>query len=74
MVAAQLMEEARQRLSEKVDRIKEGAHKWADSGRDPSVIAQAMEEKFKPLIEAGKIVEAEAELDRVLEQLNKDAK
>jgi Spy/CpxP family protein refolding chaperone len=71
---AQLMEEARKRLSEKIERIKEGAHKWAESGRDPSVIAQAMEEKFKPLMDAGRIVEAEAELDRLLEQLNNGAK
>jgi Spy/CpxP family protein refolding chaperone len=71
---AQLMEEARQRLSKKVERIQEGARQWADSGRDPSVIAQAMQEKFKPLIEAGKIVGAEAELDRLLEQLDNDAK
>jgi hypothetical protein len=33
-----------------------------------------MEGKFKPLIEAGKVLEAEAVLDRVLEQLAKDAK
>ena len=33
-----------------------------------------MEEKFKPLMDAGKLVEAEAELDRLLEQLNSDAK
>jgi len=33
-----------------------------------------MEEKFKPLLDAGKVIEAEAELDRVLEQLKPDAK
>jgi hypothetical protein len=33
-----------------------------------------MEEKFKPLIEAGKVIEAEAELDRVLQQIKQDAK
>jgi hypothetical protein len=33
-----------------------------------------MEEKFKPLMEAGKAIEAEAELDRVLEQLTQGAK
>jgi tetratricopeptide (TPR) repeat protein len=62
------------RLTEKVERVKEGARKWAASGRDPSAIAKAMEERFKPLIEAGKVVEAEAELDRVLEQLKQDEK
>ena len=58
------------RLTDKVARIKAGAQKWAACGRDPSAIAQAMEQKFKPLMEAGKVVEAEAELDRVLAQLN----
>jgi Spy/CpxP family protein refolding chaperone len=71
---SQLGDDARKRLSEKVERVKEGVQTWAASGRDPSVIAQTMEEKFKPLIDAGKIVEAEAELDRVLEQLKQGAK
>jgi Spy/CpxP family protein refolding chaperone len=71
---ARLGEEARRRLSEKVERVKAGAQKWAESGRDPSEIARAMEEKFKPLIDAGKIIEAEAELDRLLDQLNQDTK
>lgn len=70
----QLAEDARKRLSEKVESVKEGAQKWAASGRDPSAILKTMEEKFKPLIEAGKAIEAEAELDRVLEQLKQDAK
>ena len=71
---AQLAEDARKRLSEKVERVQEGAQKWAASGRDPSAIGKTMEEKVKPLLEAGKIIEAEAELDRVLEQLKQDAK
>lgn len=69
---AQLGEDARKRLTEKVERVTQGAQKWATSGRDPSAILKTMEEKFKPLIEAGKVIEAEAELDRVLEQLAKD--
>jgi Spy/CpxP family protein refolding chaperone len=71
---ARLGEDARKRLSGKVERVKAGAQKWAESGRDPSEIAKAMEEKFKPLIDSGKIVEAEDELDRLLEQLGQDAK
>ena len=62
------------RLTEKVERVKAGARQWAESGRDPSVIGKLMEEKFKPLMAAGKIVEAEAEVDRVLEQLKPGAK
>jgi hypothetical protein len=37
-------------------------------------IAKTMEEKVKPLLEAGKFSEAEPELDRVLEQLKPDGK
>jgi Spy/CpxP family protein refolding chaperone len=71
---ARLTEDARRRLSEKVEQVKEGVQKWAADGRDPSAIGQAMEEKFKPLIDSGKVIEAEAELDRLLEQLKQDAK
>jgi Spy/CpxP family protein refolding chaperone len=66
---AQLGEDVRQRLTQKLERVQAGAHKWAESGRDPSEVLRAMEEKFKPLMDAGKVVEAEAELDRALEQL-----
>ncbi len=68
---AQLGEDTRKRLSEKVERVKAGATKMAEGGTDPSAILKAMDEKFKPLMESGKVIEAEAELDRVLEQLTK---
>ena len=71
---AQLAEAVRKRLTEKVERVTAGVKKWSASGRDPSEILKAMEEKFKPLLEAGKAVEAEAELDRVIELLKPDAK
>ncbi|MGO8751163.1 MAG: Spy/CpxP family protein refolding chaperone [Thermoguttaceae bacterium] len=67
-------EAVRKRLTEKVDRVKQGVQKWADSGHDPSAIFKTMTEKFKPLMDAGKVVEAEAELDRVLEQFKPDTK
>ena len=67
-------ETAHRRLPAKIERVQEGAHQWMASGRDPSAIAKTMEEKVKPLLDAGKFSEAEAELDRVLEQLNKDGK
>jgi Spy/CpxP family protein refolding chaperone len=70
---AQFTQDTRKRLSEKVERVKEGAEKWGARGRDPSAIAKAMEEKVKPLLDAGKIIEAEAELDRILEKLKLDA-
>jgi Spy/CpxP family protein refolding chaperone len=69
---ASLSEEVRRRLTEKVERVQAGAHQWAESGRDPSSVLKSMEEKFKPLMESGKVIEAEAELDRVLEQLKED--
>lgn len=62
-------DDATKRLTDKIGRIKEGVQKWTASGRDISEIHTTMEEKFKPLMEAGKMAEAEAELDRVLEQL-----
>jgi Spy/CpxP family protein refolding chaperone len=71
---AQLIEATRTRLTEKVNRVKEGAQKWADSGRDPSAILKTMEEQVKPLLDAGKVIQAEAELDRLLQRLTADAK
>jgi hypothetical protein len=68
------VEAAHRRLTEKIERVKQGAQKWAASGRDPSAILQTMQEKVGPLIKAGKFSESEPEVDRVLEQLNQDAK
>jgi len=70
----QLGEDIRQRLTKKVQRVQQGARQWAESGRDPSVILTTMQEKVGPLLEAGKVIEAEPELDRVLELLKQDAK
>lgn len=63
------IEEASKRVTQKVDRVKQIAHAWENAGRDTSSIAKTMDEKVRPLVEAGKLIEAEAELDRVLEQL-----
>ena len=71
---AQFTETMRRRLSEKVERVKEGAQKWAASGRDPSAIAQAMQEKVRPLLDGGKVREADVELDRLLAERTRDAK
>jgi len=71
---AQLIAATRKRLTEKVERVKQGVQKWADSGRDPSDILKTMGEKFKPLLDAGKVIEAEAELDRLLKRLAPDTK
>lgn len=71
---AQFAEDMRLRLSDKVERVKEGAQEWEASGRDTSEIAQAMQEKIKPLLDSGQPIAAEAELDRLLEQLKQGAK
>ncbi len=62
-------EAMRKRLTDKVALLRAGMQKWAESGRDPSALGQTMQEKFKPLIEAGKPVEAETVLDRLLQEL-----
>jgi len=66
------VEAVRKRISGKVERVKQGAQRWAASGRDPSAILKMMEEKVGPLFEAGKPKEAEAELDRVLKALGQE--
>ena len=62
------------RIRRKMETLQAGFRRWQNAGGDPSTIAKTMEEKFKPLLEAGKLIEAEAELDRALEQLKQDAK
>lgn len=59
----------RQRITAKVERVKEGVQTWMASGRDPAAILKAMQETVKPLFDDGKATEAEAELDRLLERL-----
>lgn len=66
---AQLADETRQRFTAKVERIQQAVQHWAADGRDPSAIAHTMETKVRPLIDQGKVIEAEAELDRLLVQL-----
>jgi hypothetical protein len=68
------IEQTRRRLTEKIERVKKVAQQWAASGRDPSAISRTMEQKFKPLMEEGRVADAEAELDRLLEQLERDGR
>ena len=67
-------EMVRKRITEKVALVQAGVQKSQASGRDPSAIARAMQEEFKPLLDGGKAAEAEAVLDRLLEQFKPDAK
>ncbi|MBI4658678.1 MAG: SMP-30/gluconolactonase/LRE family protein [Verrucomicrobia bacterium] len=69
-----LAEAVHQRIAAKVERIKDGVHKWAESRRDPSAILKTMQEKVGPLLQAGKVIEAEPELDRVLDHLKQEQK
>ena len=62
-------DELRQRLTAKVERVKAGAQQWMASGRNPMDLLKVMQEEFQPLMQAGKPAEAEAVLDRVLDQL-----
>jgi hypothetical protein len=72
--AANGPEETRKRISAKVERVKQGVQKWAAAGRDPSAILETMKEKVGPLLDSGKFLEADPELDRVLEQLQPEGK
>jgi hypothetical protein len=67
-------EAMRQRIMAKVESVKQGVQTWAASGRDPSAMVKTMQETIKPLLDAGKPVEADAALDRLLEQLKPEAK
>lgn len=66
---AQLEQDIKNRLTEKLQRVNAGAVKMAEGGTDPSEMLKTMEEKFKPLMDAGKVIEAESVLDGALEQL-----
>ncbi len=55
-------------LHSKGDRVEAGVRLWQEQGRDPSPVAQIMQEA-EPLIRDGKLDEAEAVLDRALKAL-----
>jgi Spy/CpxP family protein refolding chaperone len=52
-------------LQAKAERIQSGFQRWQDQGRDPSPLAQIMQQ-VEPLMRDGKDEEAEALLDRAL--------
>jgi Spy/CpxP family protein refolding chaperone len=61
-------EERQRGLEKKMKEIQQGVEDWQSEGRDPSPIAEIMQE-FDPLMKAGKHKEAEALLDRALKLL-----
>ena len=67
------LEEVQRTLQNKVQSVQEGVQGWQGEGRDPSPIAEIMQE-FDPLMKAGKHKEAEAVLDRALKLLRSPEK
>lgn len=61
------------KMEAKLQAIQAGVEKWQNDGRDPSAIAEMMQE-FEPLMKAGKLRDAEALLDKVLKLLTGDEK
>jgi Spy/CpxP family protein refolding chaperone len=70
---AKLQEEFQKRITAKVERVQQGAEAWARKGRDPAPIAEQMEAKVRPLMDSGRVFEAEPEIDRVLEFIKKES-
>jgi Spy/CpxP family protein refolding chaperone len=66
-------EQVQRRLQSKVESVQEGVQEWQNEGRDPSPIAEIMQE-LEPLMKAGKHKEAEAVLDRALKLLRSPKK
>jgi hypothetical protein len=52
----------------KLQQVQDGVQRWQNDGRDPSSVAEIMQE-FEPLMKDGKHKEAEALLDRALKLL-----
>ena len=66
--------EAVQRVLErKLKNVQEGVQGWQNEGRDPSKVAEIMQE-FEPLMKAARLKDAEAVLDRVLKLLREPDK
>ena len=66
--------EAVQRVLEgKLKAVQEGVQGWQNEGRDPSKVAEIMQE-LEPLVKAGRHKEAEAVLDRALKLLREPDK
>ena len=66
-------EEVQRLLQAKMEKIQAGVQRWQNDGRDPSAVAEMMQE-FEPLMKQGKHEDAEALLDRALKLLNEPEK
>jgi len=66
-------EEVQRVLQGKLQKVQEGVQHWQNDGRDPSTVAETMQE-FAPLMKQGQHKDAEALLDRALKLLNESEK
>ena len=66
-------EEVQRGLQGKLQKVQEGVQRWQNDGRDPSTVAEIMQE-FEPLMKKGKHKDAESLLDRALKLLNESEK
>lgn len=57
------------RLKAKMERLQQGFAKWLAEGRDPSPVARDVERELSALLQAGKIAEAEAVIERALARI-----
>ena len=66
-------EEVQRMLQGKMQKVQENVQRWQNDGRDPSAVAEIMQE-LEPLMKQGKLKDAEALLDRALKLLNESEK
>ena len=66
-------EEVQRVLQGKMQKVQENVQRWQNEGRDPSAVAEIMQE-LEPLMKQGKLKDAEALLDRALKLLNESEK
>jgi hypothetical protein len=57
------------RVQRKMVSVQAGLKAWQAAGRDPGPIGHNVEERLEPLLQAGKLGEAEAVLDEALRRL-----
>jgi hypothetical protein len=62
------------RLRRKMQKLQAGFKVWQSNGRDPSEIAQMVTQRLQPLLQAGKISEAEAVIDEAIKILGTTAR
>jgi Spy/CpxP family protein refolding chaperone len=66
-------EEVQRVLQGKLQKVQDGVQRWQNDGRDPSAVAEIMQE-LEPLMKQGKHKDADALLDRALKLLNESEK